>query len=203
MLYHKMFDIIAFILVLILASFNCYTEPEAATKTVMSVQDVQDVQDDEYITITETYYDVPLEMNFQSYIIEECHKSNIDPELVLAIMSVESDFQSDIISKTDDYGIMQINIVNHEELEETLGIEDFLDPYQSAKAGIYLLGQYSWCEDETQMLMCYNMGISGAKKAWNSGIYETTYTKKVLKTKDEIGGTRNEIKILCNQNCEK
>lgn len=149
-----------------------------------------------------TYYDVPLEADFQDFIIEECNRRNVDPELVLAIMSVESDFQSDVISGTDDYGIMQINIANHSELKEKLGITNFLNPYESATAGIYLLNQYQWCESEEQMLMCYNMGITGAKEAWSNGIYETQYVQKVMKAKKEIGESKYEIKVLFNQDIE-
>lgn len=150
----------------------------------------------EYKTVN--YYDVPLSEEYQDWIREECLMAEIDMELVLAIMKVESDFNSSVISNTNDYGIMQINEINHEELTTELGIKDFLNPYDCARGGIYMLNHLNWCENETQMLMCYNMGVTGAKKAWEKGISETNYSKKVLKAKEEIGGKRYEIKILCN-----
>lgn len=196
MLYHKMFDIVAVVLFLILVSFNMYTPEETKALSIADMELVT-VQKEKCISVV-TYYDIPLDLNIQDYVMDECSKRNINPELALAVMSVESDFQYDVISNTNDYGIMQINIVNHQELKETLGINDFLDPYDSIQAGIYMLEQYQWCENETQMLMCYNMGVSGAKQVWNKGIYETSYTRKVMEAKKEIGGKKYEVKIFCN-----
>ena len=124
---------------------------------------------------------------------------NVEMELVLAIMKVESDFNSDVISDTNDYGLMQINIVNHESLQKKLSIYDFLDPYDSARAGIYMLSGLDWCENDVQRLMCYNMGVTGAKRAWNKGIQETEYSKKVLKTKEELREKSYEVLVLQNQ----
>ncbi len=145
------------------------------------------------------YYDIPLETELQDYIRKECDEMNVEMELVLAIMKVESDFNSDVISDTNDYGLMQINIVNHESLQKKLSIYDFLDPYDSARAGIYMLSGLDWCENDVQRLMCYNMGVSGAKRAWNKGIQETEYSKKVLKTKEELREKSYEVLVLQNQ----
>lgn len=145
------------------------------------------------------YYDIPLETELQDYIRKECDEMNVEMELVLAIMKVESDFNSDVISDTNDYGLMQINIVNHESLQKKLSIYDFLDPYDSARAGIYMLSGLDWCENDVQRLMCYNMGVTGAKRAWNKGIQETEYSKKVLKTKEELREKSYEVLVLQNQ----
>ena len=145
------------------------------------------------------YYDIPLETELQDYIRKECDEMNVEMELVLAIMKVESDFNSDVISDTNDYGLMQINIVNHESLQKKLSIYDFLDPYDSARAGIYMLSGLDWCENDVQRLMCYNMGVTGAIRAWNKGIQETEYSKKVLKTKEELREKSYEVLVLQNQ----
>lgn len=145
------------------------------------------------------YYDIPLETELQDYIRKECDEMNVEMELVLAIMKVESDFNSDVISDTNDYGLMQINIVNHESLQKKLSIYDFLDPYDSARTGIYMLSGLDWCENDVQRLMCYNMGVTGAKRAWNKGIQETEYSKKVLKTKEELREKSYEVLVLQNQ----
>lgn len=145
-----------------------------------------------------TYYDIPLSLEYQDFIRDECEMADVDMELVLAIMQVESNFHSDSVSATNDYGIMQINEINHKKLIKELGIKDFLNPYDCARAGIYMLNHLTWCESETQMLMCYNMGVTGARNAWKKGITETKYSKNVLKAKEEIGGTKYEINVLCN-----
>ncbi|WP_115716473.1 transglycosylase SLT domain-containing protein [Amedibacterium intestinale] len=145
------------------------------------------------------YYDIPLETELQDYIRKECDEMNVEMELVLAIMKVESDFNSDVISDSNDYGLMQINIVNHESLQKKLSIYDFLDPYDNARAGIYMLSGLDWCENDVQRLMCYNMGVTGAKRAWKKGIQETEYSKKVLKTKEELREKSYEVLVLQNQ----
>ena len=145
------------------------------------------------------YYDIPLETELQENKRKECDEMNVEMELVLAIMKVESDFNSEVISDTNDYGLMQINIVNHESLQKKLSIYDFLDPYDSARAGIYMLSGLDWCENDVQRLMCYNMGVTGAKRAWNKGIQETEYSKKVLKTKEELREKSYEVLVLKNQ----
>ena len=78
-----------------------------------------------------------------------------------------------------------------------------LDPYQGAKAGIFLLSKLKWYESEHQMLMAYNIGVAGAQKLWEQGIYETDYSKKVLKAKELIGGTQYEITVFCDQEPER
>lgn len=144
------------------------------------------------------YYDIPLETELQDYIRKECDEMNVEMELVLAIMKVESDFNSDVISDSNDYGLMQINIVNHESLQKKLSIYDFLDPYDNARAGIYMLSGLDWCENDVQRLMCYNMGVTGAKRAWRKGIQETEYTKKVLEAKKEMKDKAYEVMMLEN-----
>lgn len=203
MLYNKLFDICAIVTLLLAISYHMFnqdisrqhTEAVSAERTV---QTELHVNLPEYQTVV--YYDVPLSLELQDHIRMQCDDAGIDFELVLAVMQIESNYQFDVISSTHDYGIMQINEVNHDELKNKLNVTDFLDAYDCTTAGIYMLSNYKWCENETQMLMCYNMGEAGAKEAWSKGIYETNYTKKVLEAKKEIGGKKYEVKILCNQN---
>lgn len=184
---------------IILVSMNCSMTYLQAIQA-KQVEPIKEVPKPVEVKLYEikSYYDIPLDKDLQDYIREECEAVGVDMELVLAVMQIESDFQSDIISETDDHGLMQINSCNHEELQNKLGIDDFLDPYDSAKAGIYMLSRLTWCENETQMLMCYNMGTTGAKRYWNDGIYESSYSRKVLQAKEEIGGKRYEVKLLCD-----
>ena len=100
--------------------------------------------------------------------------------LVIAIMKKESEFRSDAVSATNDYGIMQINGWNHEWLEGALGITDWFDPQQNILAGVYMLAQFNGYEDVHQILMSYNCGPSGAKKLWAEGVYSTAYSRSVV-----------------------
>lgn len=161
-----------------------------ANKPIEVETQIVETKAKELKTEVKTYYNVPLDMDLQDYIREECIDAGLDMKLVLAIMKVESNFNPKVISSTGDFGLMQVNKVNFEEVERELGLTNMLDPYQGAKAGIFLLSKLKWNESEHQMLMAYNIGIAGAQKLWEQGIYETDYSKKVLKAKELIGGTQ-------------
>lgn len=174
-----------------------------ANKPIEVETQIVETKAKELKTEVKTYYNVPLDMDLQDYIREECIDAGLDMKLVLAIMKVESNFNPADISCTDDFGLMQVNKVNFEEVERELGLTNMLDPYQGAKAGIFLLSKLKWNESEHQMLMAYNIGVAGAQRLWKQGIYETDYSKKVLKAKELIGGTQYEITVFCNQESER
>lgn len=126
------------------------------------------------------YFDVPLPHDFQDYIFLECTTNGVPEDLVIALIGVESQYNSKCISKTNDYGLMQINICHKESLERDLQVTDLLDSKQNIKAGVHML---SWIVDKypdlDKTLMVYNHGETGAKKLWKRGIFQTQYTKKI------------------------
>lgn len=132
--------------------------------------------------------DVPLDEDLQEYVWDVSKSYDIDFSLVMAVIYAESNFKSDTISKTHDYGLMQINKCNHKWLKDTLGITDFLEPKQNINAGIYVLSRLfeSNEDDTTKVLMSYNMGETGAKRCWKKGIHSTAYTRKVIKKQLEF-----------------
>lgn len=132
-------------------------------------------------------YDVPLSEELQAYLYEACMESGVPFEIAVALIGNESGYQTDIISKTNDYGLMQINRSNHEWLKEEVGVEDFLDPEENITAGIYILaGFFESYENPHMALMAYNMGESGARKQWNNGIYHSAYSLRVMGRVDEL-----------------
>lgn len=138
------------------------------------------------------YYDCPLDFELQDFIRDICARNGISMSLVLALISVESSFRPGVVSKTNDYGLMQINSINHEWLSEKYGITDFLDPYQNIFCGVTMLSQHlAKYEDETKALMAYHHGATGAKRLWDKGVYETEYTNRILEIKEKFD---NEIK---------
>lgn len=107
--------------------------------------------------------------------------------MVLAVMDQESDYREKVISKTNDYGIMQINKVNHEWLKEELGIDDFLDAEQNILAGIRMLSELTEkYEDPHQVLMAYNCGEAGAKKLWKQGKTTSEYSREIMIRAEEL-----------------
>lgn len=128
---------------------------------------------------------VPLEVNMdeelQEFIYSLSNAYNVDYSFVMGLIKTESEFQSNVISTTNDYGLMQINKINHDWLQDKLGITDFLDPYQNSKSGIYILRNlFEKYEEPNLVLMAYNMGENGAKNLWDKGIYQTDYSVKVM-----------------------
>lgn len=141
--------------------------------------------------------DVPLSEDIQRFIYYLSAAYEIDYPLVLAIIERESQFDADTISPTNDYGLMQINRINHAQLNKELGVSNFLEPYQNIKAGMFMLRKlFEKYEAVDTVLMAYNMGESGAKKLWSNGIFESKYSNAVCAKADEYrlkltkGGTK-------------
>lgn len=127
----------------------------------------------------QTYYDISLSIDLQEYTFIQCIKYDVDPVLALAIMKTESGFNTNAVSKTDDYGIMQINACNYKWLSDAFGDIDLLDAKDNIKCGVYMLSKIKYPTRE-QKLMTYNMGAVQAKSLWEDNIYETDYTNKVI-----------------------
>ena len=130
----------------------------------------------------EFYFDVPLSDELQDWIRSLCEENEVPMALVMAIIDQESDFRAELISGTDDYGIMQINACNHEAMIEMFGITDFLDPYQNVQCGIYIIGTHlKKTEGDVELaLMRYNCGATGARRLWDKGVYSTRYSESVM-----------------------
>jgi len=142
-------------------------------------------------------YDIPLDKDIQKYLYDKCKEYNVPYDLALGVIKVESNFNPSLIHKNSngsrDYGLFQINTINHKWLSEELGITDFLNPYQNIDAGVYMLSQLlKKYDDEHIVLMSYNMGERATKNLVNRGIYSSRYSRKVIEAKEEL--KNNNIK---------
>lgn len=125
--------------------------------------------------------DCNLDPELQEFTFYLCKGYDIDFSLVMAIMMQESSFRSDLISSTNDYGLMQINKCNHEWITKTIGVDDFLDPEQNIRAGVFVIRKlFEKYTDPEMVLMSYHFGDDGAQKLWKAGIYESKYSQSVL-----------------------
>lgn len=155
---------------------------------------LQNKETPEPVKLVETYYRIPLSEDMQDEIMGIANQNGLDQLTVLALIDVESNYNPNSVSETDDYGLMQINICNHERLSKTLELTNIMEPIQNVEAGSYMLGLlYQKYQDMNMTLMAYNMGESGAQRLWNEGIYETSYTKKVNAARDELEGLKYEV----------
>lgn len=131
--------------------------------------------------------DCALDEETQEFVFYICEGYNIDWTLVMAIMQQESSFRHDVISGSNDYGLMQINKMNHEWLTETIGVTDFLDKEQNIRAGVFILRKlFEEYTDPNLVLMAYNMGETGAGRLWKQGIYSTQYVENILEYQEEF-----------------
>lgn len=131
--------------------------------------------------------DVSMDEDLQEFIFYLSAGYNIDFTLVMAMIQQESGFQADVISGSNDYGLMQINKINHPYITETLGITDFLEPYNNVRSGMFILRKlFEKYETPEKALMAYNMGETGASRLWEQGIFETNYSKKVLQYQQQF-----------------
>lgn len=147
------------------------------------------VDDTEVRGAEPTYYDIPLSKDLQLYTYNKCVEYGIPDhyELVLAMMWQESDYTANLISPTDDYGIMQINSCNHSWLVDLLGPTNFLDASDNINAGVYVISKLLIkYDDEHKALMSYNMGEYGASLNWQAGNYTSNYSRGVVAKREAI-----------------
>lgn len=135
------------------------------------------------LSVSPYYYDIPLSDGQQDYVFEKCEEYDVPCELVLAVMEAESTYTEDRISANGDYGIMQINEINHPQLTSELGVTDFTDFEQNVLCGVYMLSHYYHLyTDFNKIAMCYRYGENGAKQMWDKGVYETDYTRQIVRS---------------------
>lgn len=133
-----------------------------------------------------TYFNVPLSHSLQRYIYEVCADEDVPVALVIAMIDHESKFDPEAVSSTGDYGLMQINEINHDTLAEKCRTGDMLNPYQNVFCGIKMISSYlETYGDCGKALMAYNMGNYGAKKAWENGITSTSYSETIIELMSE------------------
>ena len=108
-----------------------------------------------------------------------CEEYGVPYALALAVADVESRFDPDAASSTNDYGLMQINQVNHGWLLEQ-GI-DPMTPAGNIEAGVLFLSDYLTAYGDPELaVMAYNCGPSGAQNLWAAGTYSTDHSRKVM-----------------------
>lgn len=137
--------------------------------------------------------DVDMDEDLQEYVFNLCYCYNIDWTLVMALIEKESQYQSNVVSKTDDYGLMQINKSNFEWLTGVTGVTDFLNAKDNIRCGVFVLRKlFEKYDDPCKVLMAYNMGENGAGKLWDMGIYQTEYSQDVLTIQQRMEGDKKK-----------
>lgn len=135
--------------------------------------------------------DISLSKDLQEYAYSKCKESGLEYPVFLALMRTESSFNANVVSKTNDYGLCQINKGNHNWMRTIFGENwDPLDPYDNIDASIYMLVNYANsynCSNYHILLMNYNMGHGNAVNCFNNGIYSSKYSRTVMSRAKEYG----------------
>lgn len=133
-------------------------------------------------------YDIPLSEEVQNYIYDLSKEYNVDFKLLLSIAYIETGgtYKLNLRSSSGDTGLFQINDI-HKEWLYNAGITDLYNPYHNSLAAAWIVSDaFKKGSDIHTSLMVYNMGLGGAKRCWNKGIYSTSYSKSVMKAYENI-----------------
>lgn len=169
------------------------TTPPQETITVTKTVEVPAYKSNVLVDTADVFlFDVPLSDSLQRYVYEICADENVPVTLVMAMIEHESGFDPEAVSPTDDYGLMQINAVNHEWLKEEYRCADMMNPYQNVFCGISIISSYIDKYGELdKALMAYNMGNYGAQKAWKNGVTSIAYSEEILSLMKEYEEVSN------------
>lgn len=136
-------------------------------------------------------YNVPLSDDLVLHIIDVADENNIDPELILAIIKQESDFDASAIGDSGrSFGLMQVQKKWHGERMQCLGCTDLLNPYENIIVGADIIAEklrsgkgMAWA------LMAYNGGNPYANSMLKSGEI-SEYAQNVISYCDEYKESR-------------
>ena len=125
----------------------------------------------------------------QVYLWSLCQEKNIDYYMVVALIERESGYKWNATSNNGTVmGYMQIYEKWHKDRMQAEGVDDIYNPYGNISVGLNILqeliGKYG--EDYHKILMSYNMGEAGCRKANNRGIYSTEYSRGILQRAKEL-----------------
>lgn len=142
----------------------------------------------ESITISATdeiENDTYIASEYVEYIEEICDIYNISPELVEAIIEMESAGNPDVVSTHGAVGLMQIIPKYQEERMERLGVKDLYDPYSNILVGVDFIRQlFEEYEEVYEVLMFYNDGYQGVEKSRKLEFSE--YAEKITERAEEL-----------------
>lgn len=172
---------------LIICLFVYFAEAQAEAKPIEEPAEPVAIVLDE-LPEPETW-DVPLEKDLQLFIADLCEEMSIEPELVLAIIENESQWNPEAVGDGGrSFGLMQVQRWCHKDRMNRLGCDDLLNPYENVVVGIDILSEKLEKYGDVEKALCaYNAGDAGAERLYFSkGIYSSEYSRKVVERCQEL-----------------
>lgn len=156
---------------------------EETTQTTETFEAAVEAETITEVMAPQPIVNVPMDAVMQGWLFDYCEIRAVDPYLILAIIDTESGFNPAAQNGTC-IGMMQINADVHQGLLESMGLDDFYNPYQNIMVGIELIKSYldtgnglDWA------LMTYNGGRAYATEKIQKG--EVTDYVWIVKEKKE------------------
>ena len=140
-----------------------------------------------YCYYTDGRHDIELSEELQLHTFRMAQEYDVQYEMVMAIMGVESGWDENDRGNGVFVGLGMIYIAQVGELGQ-IGITYLYDPKQNIEAICYYL-RYKLDlvgGNEHMALMCYNMGDAGAAAYFDEGVYQTAYSRKVIAFRDSM-----------------
>lgn len=131
--------------------------------------------------------DVPLNTEFQKWLINHCYDRSISPYLIMAICEQESDYNSLAVGDNGrSIGLMQIQQCYHVERMAELNVTDLTDAQSNVIVGVdYLLELFNKNPSLEWVLMAYNGGEAYADRMTAKG-KTSEYATEVISRCDEL-----------------
>lgn len=134
-----------------------------------------------YFMVVDKNVEFKFDHDYQDYLYMQLLENDKEEYFPLFVAQIyhESKFNKDVISSTNDYGLMQINKSNHGWIKRDLGLDNMLDPYQNIEAGVYMMNK---------SLNEYDCDIEKALSIYNTGrvLSTTPYSRAVLSDMDKL-----------------
>lgn len=133
--------------------------------------------------------EVPLSNGWQCWTQDLCRRYGIDYPLMLGLMETESSFRLGADSGWA-FGVCQIGYINADWLADE-GVDIFTTS-GNIEAACIILSDYLGRYTTDQALMAYNQGEYGASEDWDSGIYQSDYSRAVQEAAEKWRSVLND-----------
>lgn len=184
---------------------NLYQELKNTNQKVREYKNKIDELEQENAELSKyRFYDIPLTYEQQKFVADISEEFGLSFELIISMMKIESNYQTDLISETNDYGIMQLNHNNHEFFAQLAGLEnyDVFDFYDSVTMGVnylaylrdYWISQGITSQEELyfHVINSYNQGCMGyTLYKERTGLLTRSYDQKITAYKSQLEQSLN------------
>jgi hypothetical protein len=158
--------------------------------TAIKAEGTQPTEAQPEIELVCVWDNVPLDIELQDFVVDECKKYDIRPQIIFAMMQAESGFNAEAVGDNgQSFGLLQIQPRWHYEKMLELNCTNLLDEKQNITVGINILAD----------LIAQGKGIEWALTAYNAGTSnadtatDRSYALAVLNLAENWGRTYAKV----------